>query len=391
MASDTASTDHVGSGEQTMGLAGLAELTEHAAGRDERLTITDVELHHVSPPMQTGIMPASASGDFDEVPKFILKVHTDAGIIGLGETHRTRGGLNSDAAIRLRQAADQLRGRNVLDFDLRDLQLPVETDKAAFEIAFYDIIGKALGWPMWRLLGGKVRSQVPVHYWAGKHLAMDETRALAQRAVELGFAGVKMKRSYPLVEVLETYASVSQDLKITVDLMGSYPEGFLEDARQWQNVGNVLCIEDPPPSRDALDDYRRLRDELDIPIAMHLHINDRGGPGMVDAIAAEACDVFNLGAGSTYDFLARAHLAKEAGIPVWHGSAHELGILDAAMLHACAAAPACTYPSDILSCQRVHNLLTTPLEVKDSCIRVPDGPGLGVELDEDALRRYTVA
>ena len=57
---------------------------------------------------------------------------------------------------------------------------------------------------------------------------------------------------------------------------------------------------------------------------------------------------------------------------------------------ACAAAPACTYPSDILSHQRVHNLLATPLDVVDSCIRVPDGPGLGVELDEDALQRYTV-
>ena len=130
--------------------------------------------------------------------------------------------------------------------------------------------------------------------------------------------------------------------------------------------------------------------QLDIPIAMHLHINDRGSPGMVEAIAADACDIFNLGAGSTHDFLGRAYVAHEAGIPVWHGSAHELGILDAAILHACAAAPACTYPSDILSCQRVHNLLATPLDVVDSCIRVPDGPGLGVELDEDALQRYAV-
>ncbi len=79
-------------GDQAGGMAGLPMLCGDPAGRDERLTITDVELHHVSPPMQPGIMPASASGDFDEVPKFILKVHTDAGIVGLGETHRTRGG-----------------------------------------------------------------------------------------------------------------------------------------------------------------------------------------------------------------------------------------------------------------------------------------------------------
>ena len=61
------------------------------------------------------------------------------------------------------------------------------------------------------------------------------------------------------------------------------------------------------------------------------------------------------------------------------------------MLHACAAAPNCTYPSDILSHQRVHNLLTRPIEFRDSYATVPDGPGLGVELDEDALRRYAVS
>jgi muconate cycloisomerase len=373
------------------GTAGLAALSSHAAGRDERLTITDVELFYVSPPMKPGILSVTQTqGDFDQVPKFILKVHTDAGIVGLGETHRTAGGPDSEAAGRLRRVAAALRGRNVLDFDLRDLKLPEETDKGAFEVAFYDIIGKAIGWPMHRLLGGKVRDEVPVHYWAGKRMTMEEIRVLAEMAVAGGFGGVKMKRSYPLVEALQTYRDVSEDLKITVDLMGAYPNGFLEDAKQWQEVGNVLCIEDPPPSRDALDDYRRLRDELEIPIAMHLHINDRGSLGMVDAISAGACDIFNLGAGSTQDFLGRAYLAQEAGIPVWHGSAHELGILDAAILHACAAAPACTLPSDILSCQRVHNLLTTPLDVVDSCIRVPDGPGLGVELDEDAPQRYAV-
>lgn len=369
---------------------GLPTLPADFAGRDERLRITDVELHYVSPPMKPGILPASSAGDFDQVPKFIVKVHTDAGIIGLGETHRMRGGINSEAADRLRQAACALRGRNVLDFDLRHLQLPVETDVMCFEVAFYDIIGKAVGWPMWRLLGGKVHDRIPVHNWAGKHLTIPEVRELAQRSVAEGFAGIKMKRSYPLVDVLRTYADVSPDLKITVDLMGSYPDGFLEHARQWQQVGNVLCIEDPPPARDALDDYRRLRGELDIPIAMHLHINDKRVQGMIEAITHDACDIFNLGAGTTNDFLGSAYLAEQVGIPVWHGSAHELGILDAAMLHACAVAPSCTMPSDILSHQRVHCMLATPIEFKDSHATVPNGPGLGVELDEDALRRYAV-
>jgi muconate cycloisomerase len=300
------------------------------------------------------------------------------------------GGPESEAVVRLHEAAELLPGRNVLDFNLARLELPVQTDLGAFETAFYDILGKAVGWPVWRLLGGLAQRRIPVHYWAGKGLTPEELRALAERAVALGFSGVKMKRFNPLPQALEIFASVSPSLKITVDLMGHYAGDFLPVVRQLEAVGNVLAIEDPPPAADALDAYRQLRQETSIPIAMHLCINRDGVRGMVRAISAEACAIFNLGAGSTVEFVARSYLAGEAGIGVWHGSAHELGILDAAMLHACAAAPNCTYPSDILSHQRVHNLLATPIEFRDSYATVPDGPGLGVELDEDAVRRYRV-
>ncbi|MBM3276923.1 MAG: hypothetical protein FJY95_02415 [Candidatus Handelsmanbacteria bacterium] len=371
-------------------LAGVAPLPASAAGRRERLTITQVELFRVCPPLQPGILPAGAAPDFDVIPKYIVKVHTDAGIVGLGETHRMRGGAGNQSTIRLHQAAEALKGRNVLDFNLSRLELPLPTDTGAFECAFYDILGKAVGWPVWRLLGGLGQRCIPVHYWAGKGLSPEELRALAEKAVALGFAGVKMKRFNPLPQALEIFASVSPKLKITVDLMGHYAGDFLPVVRQLEAIGNVLLIEDPPPAADALDAYGALRQQMSIPIAMHLYLNREGVRGMVKAINAEACTIFNLGAGNMAEFVARSYLAGEAGIPVWHGSAHELGILDAAMLHVCAAAPNCTYPSDILSHQRVHNLLARPFEMQDSQLAVPEGPGLGVELDEDAVRRYLV-
>ncbi|MCC6860269.1 MAG: hypothetical protein IT158_17000 [Bryobacterales bacterium] len=170
--------------------------------------------------------------------------------------------------------------------------------------------------------------------------------------------------------------------------MGSYSGDFLQTIKELERVGNTLVIEDPPPKVDALNDYRALRGRTAIPLAMHLYINREGVRGMIRAISAECCSVFNLGAGSMAEFVARSYLAGEAGIPVWHGSAHELGVLDAAMLHTCAASPNCTYPSDILSFQRVHNLLARPIPIQDSYALVSDAPGLGVELDEDALRRY---
>ena len=381
-------TMHRAEPEPAAGLAGVAALPASAAGSRERLTITQVELFRVCPPLQPGILPRAAAADFDVIPKFIVKVHTDAGIVGLGETHRMGGGPDTEAVVRIHQAAEALKGKNVLDFNLACLELPVQTDTGAFECAFYDILGKAVGWPVWRLLGGLAQRRIPVHYWCGKGLSPEELRALAERAVALGFSGIKMKRFTPLPQALEIFASVSPKLKITVDLMGHYAGDFLPVVRQLEAIGNVLVIEDPPPAADALDAYRELRHQMNIPIAMHLYLNREGVRGMVRAINAESCTVFNLGAGNMAEFVARSYLAGEAGIGVWHGSAHELGILDAAMLHACAAAPNCTYPSDILSHQRVHNLLAKPFEMRDSHITVPNGPGLGVELDEDALRRY---
>jgi muconate cycloisomerase len=379
------------------GLAGISALPLSAAGHKERLTITKVELFRVCPPLQEGVLAKSDTNDFDKVPKFMLKVHTDSGIVGLGETGRFRGGPNSAIAVQLRRAAEALRGRNVLDFYLPNLQLPVDTDFTAFEVAFYDIIGKAVGWPVWRLLGGLGQRKVLVHYWIGVGLSPEELRHAAQRAVALGFGGIKIKYQHPLVDALKIFYSVSPKLKMTVDLMGYYGGDFPTVLREMEEIGNVLVLEDPPPSlqslpqsqiADGLAAYHKLSQETKIPIAIHLYVNRYKEQGMVNATAADACSVFNLDAPNMQEWVGDAYFAGAVGKSVYRASGHELGVLDAAMLHACAAAPNCTYPSDILSYERVNNLLVKPLERQGSYYIVPDTPGLGVELDMDAVKRY---
>ena len=61
------------------------------------------------------------------------------------------------------------------------------------------------------------------------------------------------------------------------------------------------------------------------------------------------------------------------------------------MLHSCAAAANCTLPSDILSYERVDDLIVKPIEIRESYALVSDRPGLGVELDEDAVLKYQVS
>ena len=116
------------------GLAGIATLPASAAGRKERLTITKIDLFRVCPPLREGVLAKAASPDFDVIPKFMVKVHTDSGIVGLGETHRMGGGPDSQVVAQLRAASAALVGQNVLDFNLTRLKLPVKTDEGAFEV-----------------------------------------------------------------------------------------------------------------------------------------------------------------------------------------------------------------------------------------------------------------
>ncbi len=87
-----------------------------------------------------------------------------------------------------------------------------------------------------------------------------------------------------------------------------------------------------------------------------------------------------------------ADIADAAGIPCWHGSEADLGILEAAYLHACAAARNCTLRSDILGeLVRKDDLIREALEIREGRMRVPQTPGLGVELDFEALAKYRVS
>jgi muconate cycloisomerase len=89
------------------------------------------------------------------------------------------------------------------------------------------------------------------------------------------------------------------------------------------------------------------------------------------------------------NFVKCATIADAAGIPVWHGAGVDLGLLEVSYVHASSVCRNCVLNGDIFGrLIREHDLLATPLEIKDGRATVPTGPGLGVELDEDAVQRY---
>lgn len=325
--------------------------------------------------------------DFDDLVKFILRVETDEGLIGVGETFRAA----SWASIERNRAA--LIGCDPRRLDLRALPFPYDRAYIGFEVALYDLLGKAFGVPVHHLLGGRCRDRVRVDYWTGQRTPEDIAR-IAREAVAKGFTGLKFKCALedPNVERVQAiHDAVGHRLALNLDPNERFyqPADTIRLARRLDGY-NIAMFESPVPQWN-IDWYIRLRRMMSIPVAFHIHLPYGGTERhLITAIKRDAVDYVNI-SGGVSAFIRMATVCDMAGLLVWHGSEVDLGILDMAAVHAAAATPNCTLGSDLIgNFLREDDLIVDPIRFEGEWAQVPAGPGLGVELDDAAVRRYAV-
>ena len=372
------------------------------------MKIIRIDVHRVHVPMSTApVDPTAAVKDgyvaTEDLHKHIIELHTDDGFAGLGETWKG----TPDRAVRA--AAEFLLGKDPTRLSLQYLELPHDSTAVnardlgamvavrpvdhnpsihAFEVALADLVGQAHGVPIHQLLGGAVRDRVLVHYWSGR-LPPEALAHVAREGQQLGFGGIKIKcvLEDPNVERVQAiYEACGPDFRISLD-----PNQRFRSIEDTLALAEALVdypievFEDPLP-KDDLRAYAELRRHLSIPLALHMERpND-----VLQAIRLGAADVFNLrGTMSTVHRL--GYMAEVADMAIWRGSGLDLGILDASYVHVCAATPSCTLGSDIIGqFMREDDLIVEPLTYESGHVLVPQGPGLGVVLDRDALSRYAV-
>lgn len=330
---------------------------------------------------------------WDQMSKHLIRLNTDTELYGIGETGR---GVPIEE---VRQGAGLLLGRdpelltlqNILQerSDGTEETLSVGRGPAydAFEMAVYDLVGRAHGVPVHALLGGAVRDRVPADYWMG-HQTVEDGKRNVERGLEMGFKGVKIKCKIeePMVERLQGMLEVGgKEFKVTVDPNERFhtAEQTIELAQQLEPLGNVEVFEDPIPKSD-MEGYIKIHEEINLPVAMHLG----GGAKMIEALKAGVVDCFNLG-GGLVGFMRNASVAAAAGMRCWHGSGNDLGIIDTAYVHSAVVVPNCTMASDFVgSWTREDDLIVEPIPFVDGFVPTPMKPGLGCEIDMDALARY---
>ena len=332
------------------------------------------------------------SQQFDELSKTIIELELDNGVTGLGETYRA---IAND---QLQKIAGALVG---LDLDVLNLQdLPITPGRAydGFECALVDAAAKSVGLPLYQFLGGKYRDQILCAYWSGHRNTPDAIRK-AEAAVAAGYSHIKFKCDLrdPVVDWCQGIAAAcGKDFRVILDPNERFELAVhtIRLAPGLVEAGNVLYLEDPIPRWD-MESWRYLRSKIALPLSMHISLPYLEMGQTIRDLATAArigvSDFFNFN-GGIYAFRRMALFADLFGIPCSHGSELDFGILEASYLHKTASVPNATLPSDIFGrLIREHDLLADPLRLEGGRAVVPNGPGLGVSLDKDAISHYRVS
>ncbi len=370
------------------------------------MKITRIEAIPVRVPLKAGMTTKTAHGDHHTSDYVIVRVHTNAGIVGLGEA--TVSALWSGETSKSTVAAiHDLIGPALVGADpsrvtaiRKRMDFLIKLNpftKSAVEMALWDIAGKALEVPVHQLLGGKIHDVIPTKMMIGA-FDLPRVRVLAEQFLGSGIRCLKVKVGIDLAGDIARVRAVRElagpDIPITIDANCGWNVTTARIALEQLRPYHLLVAEQPIAPGDV-EAMAYLRMVGGIPI-----MADESVFTLADAwnvLRAHAADVISVYPGKNGGIAASieiAQVAQAAGITCHVGSNLELGIGSAAMLHLAAAVPnidSATYPADILG-PHYHetDLLTEPLALNPDGARVPDGPGLGVELDEEQLRLFRV-
>ena len=253
------------------------------------------------------------------------------------------------------------------------------------EMALWDIKGKALGVPVWNLLGGKIRDTIRMYAHAGNA----ET---ALKMVERGYTGVKAGGvKNPLQQVKSIREAVGPDVDVMVDVHGP-PWLTTADAITLGKAleeFNLLFYEDPV-APESIESIARVRRHVDIPLAAgerHAHIY-----GLRELIERELVDVVQPDTGRAGGLM---QMKKQAAMAEAHGIGYaphdgSLGpVAEMAAVHLLATLPnflILEHREDDVP-QRYEVMEPQPTIVNGAIV-VPDTPGLGIDIVEDAIAHY---
>jgi L-alanine-DL-glutamate epimerase-like enolase superfamily enzyme len=341
----------------------------------------------------------------------LVRVWGEDGLVGIGEASPMHPQVTR--AVVEHQLKPLLVGLDALDIEACWEKMYVSTYKtrgqgtsiaiSGVDIALHDLAGKALGVPVYRLLGGLYRDRVRVYAsYMSRDLDPDEYARRAAAAMQGGFSGVKIKigerysfdaknpdEDEALVRAVRR--AIGDKAELLVDANSGYSVHTAIRVGRMLEQYRVFHYEEPIPYTD-IEGMAQVAAALDIPVAVGEQQHTRYD--FKDLLVRNAADILQpdvTKCGGISEGKKIAALVDAFGKYVTtHTTSVGIGL--AAHLHYWASTPVCRYAQEfnVISSQRPEQLLHPPLVPVDGFLKVPDGPGLGVELNEDLVKRSAI-
>ena len=396
-----------------------ADLRDRATAAD--MCIARVEAWWVRVPIEAAQQHRSDFGQITTFDAAIVRVETKSGIVGWGEGKNAAGSAGTYGA--LVHLLNREIGPAVIGRDARDVStiwdmlysgvrhesaarsghvMPALARRgltiaamSAIDIALWDIIGKSLGEPVWRLLGGRKAERMPAYASGGWAPADQIGEQLKSYIARGGFRAVKMRVGSmdhaPHVSARRVQAArdaLGPDVALMVDAHGTYS---VADAKRFAHLVRDcdLAWFEEPVTADDKQGLAEVRSACAIPIACGESEATRFD--FRDLAVMRAADIFqpDLGfCGGITEAMRIGALASAFNIRLaphlWAGApAFYAG------MHVAAASPASFILEYSLGANpMLHDLVVEKLDVADGTIAIPDAPGLGITVDEDYLRAH---
>ena len=337
------------------------------------LTVKQVERIPVDVPFRE----VPARNMIRELPHWTLfevcKVTLACGVAGFGETmeYYTWGQVTDEAV-------GKVTGKNAAEMMWDD------SLGAGLQIALFDAVGKANDVPCYRLMGTKHRGRPFISWW-DIDMPWEDWVAECQEANSQGYTNFKTK-ARPWWDLDEQCSRLCSTLPSWFDLDLDFNGMLLDTAHgtrvltEIEQYSNVKIFESPIPQSDVAGN-KFLRSQTRVPIAMHF-----GSPPVMTALKEDVCDGFVIGGGATA-VMSQGRVAEAADKPFFLQLVGT-GITSTFALHLGAVLSHARWPS--VNCHQLftHHMIRPNISVKNGSSAVPEGPGLGVELDGDALEKF---
>jgi L-Ala-D/L-Glu epimerase len=361
--------------------------------------ITDVEFTIVSVPYTH--RENSAQVNRDGVTDVIVKLTTDTGLVGWGESC---SGSNVESVLEVLNACrPMIIGRDPWNREAiwhdcfrNDLWFYRESifnlAYPGIDIALWDLCGKACGQPLYTLLGGLRRREVRYFNYLS-YGDLDTLRRECRDGVDRGYTQFYRKVGVDFDQELEAMAIIREEIgpRGFIQLDGNESWTVSEAVRRLTALDrwNVGFAEQPVPSQ-PIENMLELKSKTSVPLAFNegLWRVDR----VTEVIRRRAADVLVFGpywVGTIANFHRLAHQAAVEGLVVNKHTHGELGIFAAANQHVFLTLPKIGEGNQQTAQMMADDILTTSIPITDGpAWGVPDGPGLGIEVDEGKVARY---